>query len=255
MRLDDLLLRFTDKHPDVVAASETLAQLKLRQAAELEALSRGDPGAVAKSGLASNPVYQTIQLQLNQTDVEIAAARGELAQHERAVSDLKRLVNTAPEVEAEFSRLNRDYDVTKAQYNSLVERLEKAKLSDDAQQTGIVRFEIIDPPNSPLEPVAPKRPLMLALVLLAAIAGGVGIGWLLSQLRPVFTSTRGLADATGVPVYGYVTVTTTERLAAEIQRSVLRLAGAGGALVALFVVVLLLHQPGTALMHRLVNFG
>jgi polysaccharide chain length determinant protein (PEP-CTERM system associated) len=254
-RLDDLLLRYTDKHPDVVAARETLTQLKDRQATELEALRRGEPGAILGSGLAANPVYQTIQLQLNQTDVEIAAIRGDLAEHGRAESELRRMVNTAPGVEAEFSRLNRDYDVTKAQYNSLVERLEKAKLSDDAQQTGVVRFEIIDPPTSPLTPVAPKRPFLMALVLLSALGAGVGVAWLISQLRPVFNTVESLADVTGLPVLGCVTVTWIGRLAGEFRRSVLAVVGATAGLVVLFLVVLLLHQSGARAIHQLVTLG
>src|SRR3984893_11265667 len=64
-KLDDMLLRFTEKHPDVIALRETLEELKQRRARELEALKRGDAGAAAASGASSNPVYQSIQLQLN----------------------------------------------------------------------------------------------------------------------------------------------------------------------------------------------
>ncbi len=43
-RLDELLLKYTDRHPDVIAARATLAELKSRRAAELESLKRGDAG-------------------------------------------------------------------------------------------------------------------------------------------------------------------------------------------------------------------
>jgi uncharacterized protein involved in exopolysaccharide biosynthesis len=46
-KLDELLLKYTDKHPDVIAARATLAELKQRRAAELESLRRGDASAVA----------------------------------------------------------------------------------------------------------------------------------------------------------------------------------------------------------------
>ena len=105
-RLDELLLRFTDKHPDVVATRETVEQLKQRRQAEIEALRRGDPGAAAAAGASSNPVYQSIQLALNQTEVEIASLRGELGERQRKVTQLRGLVDTVPEVEAGFSRLN-----------------------------------------------------------------------------------------------------------------------------------------------------
>ncbi len=84
-KLDELLLRFTDKHPDVIALRQTLEELKNRRAKEIEALKRGDAGAAAATGASSNPVYQSIQLQLNQADVEIAGLRGELSDHQQKV--------------------------------------------------------------------------------------------------------------------------------------------------------------------------
>src|SRR6185437_944322 len=125
-KLDELLLRFTEKHPDVIALRQTLADLKERRANELEALKRGDPAAAAMTGASSNPVYQSIQLALNQADVEIAGLRGVLSDHQQKVVELRRMVDTMPQVEAEFARLNRDYAVNKAQYTALVDRLEKA---------------------------------------------------------------------------------------------------------------------------------
>src|SRR6266853_5673821 len=126
-RLDDLLLRFTDKHPDVIAARRTLEDLKKRQQLEIEAVRRGDQAAIASSGLAANPVYQGIKLQLSQADVEVAAARRQVADREGRIAELRKMSTTAPAVEAEYARLNRDYDVTRGQYQALAERLNRAK--------------------------------------------------------------------------------------------------------------------------------
>ena len=71
-RLDELLLRFTDRHPDVLAARQTLEDLKKRRAAEIESLRQGDAATAAASRASSNPVYQSVQLALNQVDVDIA---------------------------------------------------------------------------------------------------------------------------------------------------------------------------------------
>jgi polysaccharide chain length determinant protein (PEP-CTERM system associated) len=54
--LDELLLNYTDKHPDVIAARQTLAELTARRASEIESLRRGDASALANSGAAANPV-------------------------------------------------------------------------------------------------------------------------------------------------------------------------------------------------------
>jgi polysaccharide chain length determinant protein (PEP-CTERM system associated) len=250
-KLDDLLLRYTDRHPDVLAVKETLTQLKARQVAEMEAVKRGDPTAAASTGLAANPVYQSILLQMNQVDVEIAALRGDLADHQRTEAELRRVANTAPEVEAEFARLTRDYTVEKAQYTSLVERLEKAKLSDDAADTGMVQFQLINPPTADRFPVAPNRPLLISLVLLGAIALGAALAWVLAQFRPVFTSARALGDLTGLPVLGTIRRTWLDDHHAVMQSSLRKLGTVGAVLCVCFVALLVLHSPGARLLHQI----
>jgi polysaccharide chain length determinant protein (PEP-CTERM system associated) len=206
-KLDDMLLRFTDKHPDVIALRQTLADLKERRAAELEALKRGDAGAAVATGASANPVYQSIQLQLNQADVEIAGLRGELGDHQAKITALRRMVDTQPQVEAEFARLNRDYAVNKAQYTALVDRLEKARLGGEAEATGAVRFEIIDPPTADPNPIWPKRSMLLATVLLAALGAGIAVAYLMTLIKPVFHSAKELMERTGVAVLGVISVT------------------------------------------------
>jgi polysaccharide chain length determinant protein (PEP-CTERM system associated) len=220
-KLDDMLLRFTDKHPDVIALRETLQELKARRAAELEALKRGDAGAAVATGASANPVYQSIQLQLNQADVEIAALRSELSDHRAKVADLKRMVDTMPQVEAEYARLNRDYAVNKAQYNALVERLEKARLGGEADATGSVRFDVIDPPSADYNPVSPKRSMLLATVLLLALAAGAGIAYVITMIKPVFHTSKQLAALTGLPVLGVVSASHTGDKAASMRREYL----------------------------------
>jgi polysaccharide chain length determinant protein (PEP-CTERM system associated) len=236
-RLEDTLLRYTDKHPDVIALRETLEQLKARRAQELEALRRGDAGAAASTGASLNPVYQSIQLALNQTSVEIAGLRGELSDHERKVAELRLFVDTMPQVEAEFARLNRDYTVTKAQYTALVDRLEKARLGEEAEATGSVRFEVIDPPTVGFKPVSPKRTMLLAAILMFSLAVGAGLAYLLNLLKPVFHNAGELADLTGLKVLGVVRVNLTTQAIAMRRQSYLTYSLACALLVVMLVVV------------------
>jgi len=251
--LDDLLLRYTEKHPEVIATKETLDALRARQQEELAALRRGDPGAVALANAASNPVYQSIQTQLNQADVEIAALRSQLADHRRNEADLRRLVDTAPEVEAEYARLTRDYDVTRAQYDNLLERLEKARLSGDAEQTGVVKFNIVDPPSVGYSPIFPNRPLFLFAVLVVGIGAGGGVAYLMHMLRPVFVTSRSLADMTGLPVLGSVTRSWVEKYRAQLRGGLLRYSLASALLFVVFIVVVVVQQPGSRLLRQMLG--
>jgi polysaccharide chain length determinant protein (PEP-CTERM system associated) len=249
-RLDDLLLRFTDKHPDVIAARETLTQLRERQQAEIDALRRGDAGAAAVARAQSNPVRQNIQLQLNQVDVEIAALRTQIADRRRHEADLRRLVDTVPEVEAEYARLMRDYDVTRTQYNALLEKLERTRLSGDAEQTGTVKFNIVDPPAASYKPIFPNRPLFLIAVLFVGLGIGGGLAYLMHLIKPVFSSAESLAEVTGLPVLGSVARGWLDRDRAMLRAGLKRYVAAAGMLVVLFGAMLFIEQPAARMLRN-----
>ncbi len=205
-RLQELQLRFTDLHPDVIAVKETLQQLKDQKQAELDALM-GAGGA----GIASdNPVFQNIQIELTNVSVEIATLREQEATHNRKIDQLRELIDVLPQVEAELARLTRDYDVKQTQYQNLLQRLEVAELSESAEQSEDVKFRIIDPPLLPDTPAAPNRPLIIALVLLSGLAAGGAVAFLLNRMKPVFSSAKVLRDAIGLPVLGAVQIMRTK---------------------------------------------
>jgi polysaccharide chain length determinant protein (PEP-CTERM system associated) len=201
-RLEALLLQYTEKHPQVIALRELIEDTRLKRDAEMAA--RGGTRS-SSSALATNPVYQNMKIALSRTEVEIAQLRAQLASAMRDVGDLRSKVDTIPEVEAQLARLNRDYQVNQAQYTALLQRLESARLSDDADSsTENVKFRIIEPPRLPLQPIGPNRPLLLSFVLILSLGIGVALAVVLNELRPVFVSRTALAEVTGLRVLGAI---------------------------------------------------
>jgi polysaccharide chain length determinant protein (PEP-CTERM system associated) len=252
-RLEELLLRYTDKHPEVIAVRRNLEELKAREAAELAELQKGGMGTGAIRSLSANPVYQQIQSQLNQTQVEIASLQGEVVQHQAEISDLRRFVDQAPEIEQEFSRLNRDYTVTKEQYNQLVARREQARVSDDAARTGIVDFKVIEPPRAANEPAAPKRPMLILAGLVVALGAGLVLALFPHYFSPTFGGTAALASSIGLPVIGSISAIKTDMNGERDRLDARRAAYALGALVALGGVLAALGPTGLRLLHAVVT--
>jgi polysaccharide chain length determinant protein (PEP-CTERM system associated) len=246
-KLDELLLKYTDKHPDVIATRATLDELKKRRAAELESLRRGDASAVASSGAGNNPVYQSMQLELNKVDVEIAALRRELAQHQETVADLRQRLNSAPQVEAEYQQLNRDYDVNKAQYTALLESYQKARLGERADNAGSVRFEIVLPPTSPVTPSWPKRSMLLAVIWLAALCTGAGAAYGLHAMKPIVSSIHSIHQLTGYPLLGVVSVAFPSAQRKRFWATLWGTSAACACLVLALGIALLLNRSGARL--------
>jgi len=245
--LDDLLNRYTDNHPDVIETRKTLAELEARRAAEIASLKSGDPAAAASSGASSNPVYQSIQLALNQADVEIADLRTQLGQHEEKVKQLRQFLHTAPQVEAEYAQLNRDYDVNKAQYTALLSSYEKARLGERADNAGAVKFEVVEPPVVSTGPVWPKRFLSLAVVFFGSVAVGLGAANRLGRWRPIVGSASRLAQLTGLPVLAAVGSAFPRRARWALRREILGLSAAAMCLIIVFATALVLSHNGVRL--------
>lgn len=243
-RIDELLQRYTEKHPDVIAAQNTLRELTARREAEIESLRRGDAGAAASSGASGNPVYQSILLQLNQAEIEITSLRGQLSQHRAKAAELRQRLDIAPKVEAEYAQLNRDYDTNKTQYSALLANYEKAQLGERADNAGSVRFEQVQPPTAPYAPVAPNRILLLVGTLFVALGVGGALSYGLHLLNPVIGSLRGLTDLIDAPVLGVVSSAFPDRLRQEARGEIYRFLGVSSVLVCLLVAVLLLTLGG-----------
>jgi hypothetical protein len=210
-------------------------------------LRRGDARAVASSGAGNNPVYQNIELELNKEDVDIAALRRELVQHESTVAEFKQRLNSAPQVEAEFQQLNRDYDVNKAQYTALLESYQKARLGERADNAGSMRFAVVLPPTASVLPVWPKRPGLLCAAWIAAMLCGIGVAYALNLLKPVVSSVRTMNELSSFPVLGVVSAAFPTEDRREFRRRMWGFSAATACLVAALLVALALNWAGARL--------
>ena len=240
-RLDQMLLKYTDKYPDVIALKRTLAELQARQKRQLSEAKKGDVGAASALGLAANPVYQQIEVQYNSQQVQVAALQQQIVDRRQEIQNLRAAMSKAPEVQAQYAQLTRNYEVTKKQYDTLLSRLDSTRLGQQAASTGLVKFQVIDPPSANFEPVFPNRPLLIVGALFAALAAGGGLAYLMHLVRPVFVSARQLTAATGLTVLGSVSLAWVDQHRLEQRQATVRYALWTGGLVLVGLVVLVLH--------------
>lgn len=230
--LADLLLRFTDSHPDVIATRQQLERLQQQRRDELAALVAAGGSEFEGSPLSTNPVYQNIQIALNQSKVDIAALESKIAEQRRRVEELRARVDVIPVVEARLVGLVRDYDQVKSVHDELIKRLEQERLGTAAVAvTRDLNFRVIQPPVADYNPITPDRRVLLMGVLAAAIAGSVGVAYMLTTLRPVFSRARELQEFSELPVLGTISVVHT-----PARKLIMRMQLAGFAVLALLLV-------------------
>jgi polysaccharide chain length determinant protein (PEP-CTERM system associated) len=225
--LDTLRLQYTEQHPDIIANRRLLTQL-MAQKAELAKHKKrsADPGA------GYSPMLQQLNISLSQTEAQVASMRTRVAEYTGRVARLRARSAEVPEIEAQLAQLNRDYQVNKENYQKLVERRESARLSGDlSSATDFLNFRVIDPPTVPLQPSGPNRLRLFSLVFAGALAAGIAVAFLMSQVRPTFLSQSTLRETTGLPVLGAIGMNWT---AAQTVRRRRRLVALGVSVLVLF---------------------
>jgi polysaccharide chain length determinant protein (PEP-CTERM system associated) len=227
--LDTMRLNFTEQHPDIIGTKRVIEQLEEQKKKEVS--ERKSSG----SALKQSPAFQQMQLSLAESEANAASLQARVAEYERRYSDLRAAADRVPQVEAEYTQLNRDYDVNKQNYEKLLGRRESAQMSGEMDaNTGVMDFRIIDPPRVPLVPSSPNRQLLSSVVLFAGILGGIALAFVLSQIRPTFADRKSLRVATGLPILGSVSMIWTEGQRARRKRNLVALATSYAGLIAAY---------------------
>lgn len=235
--LDTLLQRFTERHPDVINARRLITELESLKKKEIQQLRQAAMANPVSVGSNNSLAYQELSRVLATTEVQVASLRARVNEYEARYARAKEAMKTAPQIEAEYAQLNRDYEINKKNYNDLVARRESATLSGDLDNvTGVADFRLIDPPRTSPKPVAPNRLLLMPLALLAALAAGLGVTFLLSQIRAVFYDAQAMSESLGLPLLGVVSLVMDNNANQRRKKELLRFAAATGGLLAVFSV-------------------
>jgi capsular polysaccharide biosynthesis protein len=191
---------------------------------------------------------------MSKVQVELAELRQQIAESEGLVGSLKTRVNAIPETEAEMTRLNRDYQVNKAQHQALLQRLESARLSEQAEaSTEQVRFRVIESPTVPLLPIGPRRGLFMTAVLFIALGAGIALAFVMDQLKPVFQSRGMLGQVTGLPVLGAIRFVSPVKALPLFRRDPVLVGIAGGALLFTYLVSVVGAERASRLIQSIVG--
>jgi polysaccharide chain length determinant protein (PEP-CTERM system associated) len=238
--LDNLLQRFTDEHPEVASTRRLIKELEQQKSKEVQELRRAALASPTGSGSRESLAYQELNRMLASSEVQVASLRARVAEYASRYSHAREKMKTAPQIEAEAARLNRDYAITKKHYEELVARKQAAAMSGDLDvASGVADFRLIDPPRVSPQPVAPNRLLLLPLAMLAALGAGAFTAFAGSQLRPVFYKPSELREKIDLPVLGIVSMIMTEVEKRSERTDLMRFWIGSGSLLAIFIAVMI----------------
>ena len=202
-RIAELRTKYTDQHPDIVAAQ---AELK-----KLQALAAGLNADT--SGVSGSPFTSEIDKELLAINLNIRTLRGEESSIRAKIADYQARVERAPKLEQELFALSRDYENTKKAYDELLskrlaaEQAEKLEMAQQGEQ-----FKIIDQAKVPIKPFKPDPFKILLVGVMLALASGGGLVFLAELLDKSFHSVKDLESYLALPVLASIPLASQKAL-------------------------------------------
>jgi polysaccharide chain length determinant protein (PEP-CTERM system associated) len=208
-----MLLKDTEKHPDVVAQRKLIESLRNAPKdtpTPAESAAKDTAGRDAAANVmrrsVPNAVYDQLKVKLIDADTNVISLQRQRDDAARYRDRLEKVQREQPGLIAEYQNMDRDYTVLRRNYEELLGRLQSANIAQAADtQADKVKLQIIDPPEIPRLPVAPNRLLLVTGVLLGGLGTGAGLTVLFSQLDRSFSSVDALR-VLGLPVLGGISV-------------------------------------------------
>jgi len=217
----------TENHPDVISVRNQIAGLK--DAAEREKSDNiGMP----------NPAYTSLLSIKAEREANVQAIQARLAAARSDIASMTALQINNPQLAEEANRISRDYAVLRSQYDKLLQDREELRLRGEIKtEREAVKFQVVDPPTTPRNPIAPPRPLLLIGVLFVGLAAGCAVAFAVSKFRSTFATSAALEREVGLPVLGTISTVLTDAARVRLKRELKFFYGGAGALGGLCLVL------------------
>lgn len=101
--------------------------------------------------------------------------------------------------EFQLRELQREVDGNRALYDTFMNRLKETAATADLDTANA---RVVEPAVTPIEPIKPKKALIVAIASLLALFAGVGLTLLLDALNNTFKSTEDVEARLNIPVLG-----------------------------------------------------
>jgi uncharacterized protein involved in exopolysaccharide biosynthesis len=203
-QLENLLSRYTERHPDVVRLKARILELERQAQAKAQRESDGDADSQAAPNqpVLLSPQYRTQYTEITQ---EMRRLEADVADTKRQIATYQARVENTPKREQELLSLRRDYQNIQTTYDSLLARKLEAEIAVNMErkQKG-EQFRILDPAKQPQKPVKPDMRKLFIMIVGAGLAIGGGIIFLLEYLDNSFKRPEDIEADLELPVLCFV---------------------------------------------------
>ncbi len=173
---EDLKLKYTEKHPDVIRLKKMIEARKK----ELAKMSTNNDNKKEKSEVTNMSITEQFRAQLAEIDKEILHVTQAYKKVQSEMQMYQQRLENIPKCEQELKDMSRDYDNLMKTYRMLLDKKIQAAMAEtlERRQQG-EQFKIIDPAQVPQVPIKPNPKKILIMGFILALGTGLGMAFVL----------------------------------------------------------------------------
>ncbi len=174
-----LLMKYTEKHPDVQRLKKIIEAKKKELAAQEETAPSEEEPSQEEPGPGIDVTAQ-FRAQLESIDAEIKRINEAYQKIQQQIKIYQTRLENIPRREQELKDMARDYSNLMDTYRMLMDKKIQAAMAEtlEKRQQG-EQFKIIDPARVPEIPVKPDAKKILFMGFVAALGAGIGLAFVL----------------------------------------------------------------------------
>ncbi|MBI5755309.1 MAG: hypothetical protein HZA12_00130 [Nitrospirae bacterium] len=204
VELSQLSSMYTDKYPDIVRIKNEIADIEVQLKKE-KSQEKGSNTPVIPQVIIDNPLYAALATQLMEVSAETKNLKEKQREITKNIAVLQGRVERIPAREQQMAALMRDYENSRANYQSLLNKKLDAQLAENLEkrQKG-EQFRILDPANLPTKPFKPDPKKIILIGLALGLGSGFGLTFLLEYIDASFRKAEDVYAVIGIPVLASV---------------------------------------------------
>jgi len=224
-RLQDMKANYTPEYPEIKRLQEQIKEIE------------NQPREVVQS--STDPRVLELQSQLRAISTEIASLESDSSRIKQRINSYQQRVESTPKTEQEITTLLRDYQITKDNYQKVLDRLYEARRAEslEKRQQG-EQFRILDLAQVPQTPARPRLIRLVLVFLVLGLGSGGGLLLMIELLDNTVKGIQQVEELSGnIPCISAVPLAMTEADKNRSRRKTMNLIAANILVVILGLVI------------------
>jgi uncharacterized protein involved in exopolysaccharide biosynthesis len=161
---------------------------------------------IRRKTLTTNPVYQGLEQEMLKSEAELASQQAKAVTLAQQLSQLERKIQSVDQKQNELRSLQRELSINEKNYQTYVEKLEEARISDNLDRQNIANISVIKAPVASVKLVKPSTSLKIILGVLLGTIGGLGFAFFSEFTSQSFSIPEQVEKRLGLPVLTSITL-------------------------------------------------